>query len=106
MAVYRPEGTPLKVAVGEDIGVGCLSADILSTAVEEGPGNLGRRAAGLDRTVVKLGEIKVAIAIDRGRGGRAADRGLEHPVVVQAAIDAGRGCRRSTASARSLGRPR
>ena len=53
------------IAVGDQVGVRGLSADVLGAGVEQGPGDLGRRAARLDRTVVELAELEVAVAIDR-----------------------------------------
>ena len=74
----RPEGAPLSIAIGEQVGVGGLSADVLGASIEEGPCNLGCYGAWLDRTIVKLAEIEVAIAIDPGAGGAV----LELPTVV------------------------
>ena len=58
-------------------------------AIEQGSFDLSGRAAGLDRAVINLGEIEVPVAINAGRGGRSANGGLERPVVVQSAVDAG-----------------
>ena len=83
------EVAPHEIAVGDQVGVGGLAADVLGAGVEQRLGGLGRRAARLGRDVIELGELEVAVAIDRRgrRRCRAADGGLERPVVVQDAVD-------------------
>ena len=84
---------PGDVAVSDDVGVGDRSAVVLGTAVEQGAGNLGGGGTGLGRTVVELGDLEVAVAVDvsqliggrpelHARGG-GPDLRLEGPVVVQ-----------------------
>ena len=63
-------------------GIRDRSAVVLGTAVEQGAGDLGGGAAGLGRTVVELGDLEIAVAVDA----RVADRVptcVNCPVVVQ-----------------------
>ena len=56
---------PGEIAVGDQVGVGGLAADVLGAGVEQRLRRLGRRAAGLGRDVIDLAELEVAVAIDR-----------------------------------------
>ena len=71
------------------VGVRGLSADVLGAAIEQGPGNLGGRAARLDRAVVNWARSRLPLRLTAGVAVELPMRGLERPVVVQAAVDPG-----------------
>ena len=54
---------PADVAVLQEVGIRDRPTIILSTAVEEGGGELGRDIAGLGGTVIELGDLEIAVAI-------------------------------------------
>ena len=66
---------PLHVMLpfGQDVGVGDRAAVVLGTTVEQGTGDLGRGVAGLGCTVVELGDLEIAVAVDIGTLGVGAE---------------------------------
>ena len=57
---------------------------VLGGTVEQGIGDLGGRVvAGLGRSVIKLGELKVAVAVYAGGCVGTSDRRFKCPVIVQ-----------------------